>query len=193
MVNNNSTTLIKLKVSNPLDTRNMNHPHAHNCVPLKANLVTTCLIRYLTVICCSQKQKLKRRFSKWEHLPHKHKHKKNERVHSTCAYAYVMLHFAVFTSENRDDKSTSSRTRQSTVCPPSCLTLRGAGIERWFRQEMVFCACICPHAYVANVLTCLSLCLCLCPSENQPIARTTKYQGSFKINDTHAYNSLPSE
>ena len=52
--------------------------------------------------------------------------------------------------------------------------------------------CICT---VASVLTCLSLCLylCLCPSENQPLVRATKYQGTFRINGAHVYNSLPSE
>ena len=51
---------------------------------------------------------------------------------------------------------------------------------REFRQEMVFCACVCPSAYVASVLTCLSLCLCLClcPSENQPYS-IDKTQHSF--------------
>ena len=34
---------------------------------------------------------------------------------------------------------------------------------------MVFYACVYPSAYAASDLTCLSLCLCLYPSENQPL------------------------
>ena len=47
---------------------------------------------------------------------------------------------------------------------------------------MVFCACVCPYAYVAGILTCLSLCLCLClcPSENQPL-RTTRSSQMLNI------------
>ena len=45
-------------------------------------------------------------------------------------------------------------------------------IERsWYRelcQEMVFCTCVCPYAYVAGVFTCLWL----CPSENQVLVNT---------------------
>ena len=112
------------------------------------------------------KQKYKRRFSKWEHLLHKQNHKKNERVRSSCAYAYV----AVFTNENGGDKRTLTSTRQSSVSSTILLNIEGS----WYRelcQEMIFCACACPYAaYVTSVLTCLflCLCLCLCPIENQP-------------------------
>ena len=78
----------------------------------------------------------------------------------------MSCYVAVFTSENRDDISTS--TRQSTISSAILLNVDGSWY-REFRQEMVFCACVCPYAYVAGILTCLSLCLCLClcPSENQ--------------------------
>ena len=78
----------------------------------------------------------------------------------------MSCYVAVFTGENRDNTSTS--TRQSTVASAILLNIERSGY-REFRQETVFCACVCPYAYVASVLTYLSLCLCLCPSENQPL------------------------
>ena len=95
----------------------------------------------------------------------------------TNVFALLVLmlmscYVAVFTSDKRDDLSTSTSTRQSTVSSAILLNIEES-CYREFRQEMVFCACVCPYAYVASVLTCLSLCLslclCLCPSENQPL------------------------
>ena len=80
----------------------------------------------------------------------------------------MSCYVAVYTSENRDDISTSTSLRQSTVSSAILLNIDG-GWYREFRQEMVFCTCVCRYRYVASVLNCLSLCLFLCPSENQPL------------------------
>ena len=94
--------------------------------------------------------------SKLEHLQHKRKHKKNEHVCPSCAYAYA--HVTVFTDENKDDISTS--TRQSTVSSVILLNSEGSRY-RELCQEMVFCACVCSCAYVASVLTCFFFMLML--------------------------------
>ena len=98
----------------------------------------------------------------------------------------MSCYIAVFTSENRDDisTSTSTGTRQSTVSSAILLNIGGSWY-REFRQEMVFCAYVCPYAYVAGILTCINclclcLCLCLCPSENQPL-RTTRSSQMLNI------------
>ena len=41
-------------------------------------------------------------------------------------------------------------------------------VSRTLPSRMVFCTRVYPYAYVASVLICLALCLCLRPSENQP-------------------------
>ena len=66
-----------------------------------------------------------------------------------------------------NDISTCKHKGSQPFCPLFCLTLRVAGIENY--QETVFCTCVCPYAYVSSVFTCLSLCLCSCPSENQTL------------------------
>ena len=52
----------------------------------------------------------------------------------------------------------STNTRQSTVSSVILLNIEGS-LYQEFRQEMVSCACVCPYAGVASVLTCLFLCL----------------------------------
>ena len=82
------------------------------------------------------------------------KKQKRKRPTKASAYAYVEL----LTNEDGGDMSISRR--QSTVSSAILLNVEGS----WYRelcQEMVFCACIHPYAYVASVLTCLSLCSCL--------------------------------
>ena len=61
---------------------------------------------------------------------------------------------AVFTIKNRDDTSTSTSTstRQSTILSAIFLNIEKSWY-REFRQEMFFCACVCPYEYVASVLT----------------------------------------
>ena len=55
----------------------------------------------------------------------------------------------------------STSTRQSAVSSATLFNIEGSWY-REFRQETVFCACVCPYAYVTSFFTCLSLCLCLC-------------------------------
>ena len=62
----------------------------------------------------------------------------NEHVRSSYPYAYV----AVFTNESGGDISTN--TSQDKLIEGNWY--------REFRQEIVFCACVCTYAYVASHL-----------------------------------------
>ena len=107
---------------------------------------------------------------------HKHKHMKNGQVHSSRAYAYAYV--VAFTSENWVDIiSTSTRPWTShrplwprphvniskaiwqMLCTPSCLSYQVE--ESWYRELSQVCHSVCR--------VCMSLCLCLCASENQAL------------------------
>ena len=123
-------------------------------------------------------QRLRLVFTRHKHK-HDQKHKRRLAIENTCGISitkstrttntFVLLVLMLLSQFS--PMSTITSSRQSTVSSHILLNI----VLNWcreLRQEIVFCACVCVYAYVAGVLTRLSLFLCLCfslcPCENQP-------------------------